>query len=317
MQRFLYAIAALLLFSIPAYAQSTATPVVTGYLSASGCPGNQNPCFIQYGSSGGSGGTVTANQGTAGASAWPVKGAGTAGTADTGVLTVQGIASGTNVPVSQGTAANLNATVVGTGTFAVQAAESGTWTVQPGNTANTAPWLANASNTRMATYAVDAIGYTAYATPTDMIGICGSGTKTIVITFMSMRIQSTAAALQNLYFIKRSTADTGGTATNPAGVPYDSTNAAATATVSVYTVVPGALGTAIGTLRVNEATSAVLTGTPTNSSLITNGPSAGNALTPSQPITLRGTGECLYMNYNGAALTSGFTAGYTIEWEEF
>lgn len=39
-------------------------------------------------------------------------------------------------PVSQATAANLNATVVGTGTFAVQAAQSGTWTVQQG----TAPW---------------------------------------------------------------------------------------------------------------------------------------------------------------------------------
>lgn len=69
---------------------------------------------------------------------------GTAGTADTQVLTVQGIASMTpllvdgsgstqpisgTVTVTQGTAANLNATVVGTGTFAVQAAQSGTWNI--------------------------------------------------------------------------------------------------------------------------------------------------------------------------------------------
>lgn len=47
----------------------------------------------------------------------------------------------TSFAATQGTAANLNATVVGTGTFAVQAAESGTWTVQPGNTANTTAWL--------------------------------------------------------------------------------------------------------------------------------------------------------------------------------
>lgn len=45
------------------------------------------------------------------------------------------------VTVSQGTAANLNATVVGTGTFLTQAAQSGTWTIQPGNTANTTAWL--------------------------------------------------------------------------------------------------------------------------------------------------------------------------------
>lgn len=36
--------------------------------------------------------------------------------------------SATNVPVAQATAASLNATVVGTGTFAVQAAQSGNWT---------------------------------------------------------------------------------------------------------------------------------------------------------------------------------------------
>jgi hypothetical protein len=40
-------------------------------------------------------------------------------------------------PVTQATAANLNATVVGN----VAATESGTWTVQPGNTANTTAWL--------------------------------------------------------------------------------------------------------------------------------------------------------------------------------
>ena len=50
-----------------------------------------------------------------------VVGAGTAGTATGGVLTVQGVASMTPVQVSQATAASLNATVVGTGTFAVQA----------------------------------------------------------------------------------------------------------------------------------------------------------------------------------------------------
>ena len=45
---------------------------------------------------------------------------GTAGTASAEVLSVQGIASGTNLPVSQATASSLNATVVGTGTFATQ-----------------------------------------------------------------------------------------------------------------------------------------------------------------------------------------------------
>jgi hypothetical protein len=50
------------------------------------------------------------------------------------------------VTVAQATAGSLNATVVGTGTFAVQAAQSGSWTVQPGNTPNTVPWLVGISN---------------------------------------------------------------------------------------------------------------------------------------------------------------------------
>lgn len=50
-----------------------------------------------------------------------IGGEGTAGTATGGVVTVQGVASMTPVQVSQATAANLNATVVGTGTFAAQA----------------------------------------------------------------------------------------------------------------------------------------------------------------------------------------------------
>lgn len=84
---------------------------------------------------------------------------GTAGTAASDVLTVQGIASMTalkvdgsavtqpvsiaSVPthaVTQSGAWTVTANA-GTGTMATSAAQSGTWTVQPGNTANTTPWL--------------------------------------------------------------------------------------------------------------------------------------------------------------------------------
>jgi hypothetical protein len=45
-----------------------------------------------------------------------------------------------------GISASQTIAVTNAGTFAVQAAQSGTWTVQPGNTANTTPWLANSSD---------------------------------------------------------------------------------------------------------------------------------------------------------------------------
>lgn len=70
----------------------------------------------------------------------PITGTGSAGTAATGVMTVQGIASMTPVQVSQATASNLNATVVGTGTFVVQATctNGGTFAVQVDGNALTA-----------------------------------------------------------------------------------------------------------------------------------------------------------------------------------
>jgi hypothetical protein len=62
----------------------------------------------------------TVNQGT---SPWIVAGGGTAGSAATGVATIQGIASMTPVQVSQATASNLNAQMVGN--IADAAADSG------------------------------------------------------------------------------------------------------------------------------------------------------------------------------------------------
>lgn len=82
---------------------------------------------------------------------------GIAGTASTDVLTVQGIASmtpllvngsGFTQPISGTVAATQSGVwstgrtwTLGSGTDSVAAVESGTWTVQPGNTPNTAPWL--------------------------------------------------------------------------------------------------------------------------------------------------------------------------------
>ena len=51
------------LAAAPAFAQSTATPVVTGYLTTSGCAYGQTTCFVQFGAGGGAV-TVTPNPST-------------------------------------------------------------------------------------------------------------------------------------------------------------------------------------------------------------------------------------------------------------
>lgn len=164
------------------------------------------------------------------------------------------------------------------------------------------------------TYGVTAIGYTAYSTPTDMVCLTGSASKTIRVVQFGIRIQSTSAALQTIYFIKRSTANSGGTSTNPTPVAHDSTNAAATAVPIVYTAAP-TTGSAVGTVQVVFVLSATLTAAPGLVSVYTT-PTPAGLTEYRQTLTLRGTAESLCINYNGANLTSGFAAEYEMVWTE-
>jgi hypothetical protein len=82
-------------------------------------------------------GTVSLPTGAATAAKQPALG--TAGTPSADVISVQGISGGTAIPVSLSSVPSH--AVTNAGTFAVQASQTGTWTVQPGNTANTTAWL--------------------------------------------------------------------------------------------------------------------------------------------------------------------------------
>ncbi len=61
MRRLMAAILASALALVPVFAvaQSTAAPVVTGYLSTTGCPAGQTACFVQFGGSSGGGQPVS------------------------------------------------------------------------------------------------------------------------------------------------------------------------------------------------------------------------------------------------------------------
>jgi hypothetical protein len=166
------------------------------------------------------------------------------------------------------------------------------------------------------TYLVVATGYTAYTTPTDLICLSGSATKTVSISQMYIGIQSTAAALQTVYFIKRSTANSGGTSTTLTPLTYDSSNAAATGVVTVYTAAPS-VGSVVGNVRILLVASGVLTGAPGILSLNAQALAPATFTTFSSPVILRGMAESLCINYNGAALTSGFSAVYGVEWIEY
>lgn len=140
MQRALLAF--LCVLGLATFASAQSYPQVSTYCNSSG---SWIPCTNGGGGGGAGGTTQDADDASVASgqtmdvvmglsqvydgSVWRRLTIGTAGTASSQVLTVQGIASMTPVRVDNG------------GTFATQAAQSGTWTVQPGNTANTTPWL--------------------------------------------------------------------------------------------------------------------------------------------------------------------------------
>jgi hypothetical protein len=166
------------------------------------------------------------------------------------------------------------------------------------------------SEPQRATYGLFVAGLAPAATPTDVIVLQGSATK--VIRLKSIMIAGTATAAANViaYLIRRSTANTGGTSTTPAGVLRDTGSDAVTATVRQYSANPSGLGTAVGTIdggRLNLAPAA-------------NG-SIDRLLFQytwqmDQAMVLRGASEFLALNFNGAAWPAGGVLDISLMWTE-
>ena len=91
-----------------------------------------------------------------------------------------------------------------------------------------------------------------------------TGSATAQIRVKEVQCWGTAATsyLETVSLIKRSTLDTGSAAANPAAIPMDSSDLAATATVATYTTAPSPKGTAVGTVRLAIETLTVNGGIP-------------------------------------------------------
>ncbi len=167
---------------------------------------------------------------------------------------------------------------------------------------------------KIATYSVGIPAFTPPATPTDLITITGSGTKTVRVQSITLGTVQTTAGINRVYTLKRSTANTGGTSTTPTITPHDSTNASATAVVAYYTANPTP-GTLVGNLAVVNVNSPILA---------TGIAGPVNQMSPigtvvdllAQPVVLRGTAEVLAINFNGAALPAGLSVTGSVTWTE-
>lgn len=193
--------------------------------------------------------------------------------------------------------------------FTVNAAQSGTWTVQPGNTANTTPWLVTLTDGIKATYSASTLGIASAVAATDIFTITGSGTKTIRITKIAISGTQTTASDIDVQIIKRSTANSSGTSASVTAVSHDSSDAAATATVLSYTANP-TLGNIIGAVRTAKIfVPAILT--ISIPSILEYDFGSG----PEKTIVLRGTSEVLAVNLNGQTII-GSNFNLFIEWSE-
>ncbi len=166
------------------------------------------------------------------------------------------------------------------------------------------------ADTNLPTYSAAAV-FTPAASPTDIFTITGSATRTIIITRIAFSMNQTTASARDVFLIRRSTANSGGTSTLLTNITFDTINAASTATVRSYTANP-TLGTPVGTLRARKAFVATITGNSSNSDeIIWNFDTRQTA----QNLILRGTSQLISINLNGVTST-GNSAACSVEWVE-
>lgn len=173
----------------------------------------------------------------------------------------------------------------------------------------TSPLTVTSTGVSKATYGAAAT-FTAAASATDIFTITGSGTKTVKV--LHIGINGTNTGNTNVFFnvIKRSTANSGGTSTTITDVPFDSTDAAGTATVRSYTVNP-TTGTAVGTVKSDYAFFPTLASTNQGTNIQHEFDSGLN-----KPVVLRGTSEVLAVSMNGVLITGTTSLSIDIIWTE-
>jgi hypothetical protein len=160
-----------------------------------------------------------------------------------------------------------------------------------------------------ATYSCATAPFTPAASATDIFIITGSATKTIRVLKIEIYATQSTAGVANIFLVKRSTANTGGTFVTGTKVPHDSNFAAATATVGNYTASP-TLGTLVGNIKIHRGMIPA-TATALNNPIATwtFGNASGGA------IVLRGTNELLAVNLNGVTISGGVFV-IRVEWTE-
>lgn len=163
------------------------------------------------------------------------------------------------------------------------------------------------------TYSAVATSVAVAASPTDIFTITGSASKVIRVKRVAVSATATSDANALVSLVKRSTANSGGTATTRTRVPHDNLNNPVTAVVRSYTANP-TLGTSVGIIDAHTVPIGVVA--PSS-----NNPTASNqhelfqSSAKGQDIVLRGTGDVLAINLNATTIAGGLFH-CSVEWSE-
>ena len=167
-------------------------------------------------------------------------------------------------------------------------------------------------------YRYSGSAFSMVATPTAVIVIKGSATKTVAIKKICLSGAATAYGSMAFTAHRRSSAGTLNTAvlTAVTAVKLDTNNAAATATVStVGTANYQTLGTDVGTVGAGRLSMTAIGSAATSSAA---SPLCWDFSSPlNQQLVLKGTSQYLTIEGNGAAIPSGGVLDYEIETVEY
>lgn len=159
-----------------------------------------------------------------------------------------------------------------------------------------------------ATYSVSGVANTPATTPTDVVTLYGSATKTIAIRRITFSGMATTAGSMDVVVTKRTAVNTAGTSSAVTIGKFNSNDGTATATPLLYTANPTGLGAGVAILA--KTCNFGVAGAAGVVEWDFTGPNG-------KPIYLIGTAQGLAINLGGAAVPTGGTFGYTITWEEF
>ena len=146
------------------------------------------------------------------------------------------------------------------------------------------------------------------ATPTDLVVLNGSATKTIRVKRITVTGSATTAGSMEVLLKKHTVANTGGTkATAPDVVKLDSADGAATCVVDLYTANPTIDSTA-KLMAVRALNMGVAGANGAVEFDFTNADNKG--------ILIKGAAQALAINFNGGTVPTGGKLGWSVIWEE-